>query len=116
MDTTIPQPITSAQPLKIRNCPSCGQPREIKSPWKELFRKPTMNEVIIMFMMIMVLVIAWAYKHDIAICKDFVKNIDKVCISRSVVYGGSSNSSNTNLNKYDYANITLPNLSTVDGS
>lgn len=71
------------KPEKIRNCPYCGQPRVIKSPFKELWRKPTLNEWIMLFILVMLYFISWAYQHDIGVCKDFVKNIDTVCLNRN---------------------------------
>jgi hypothetical protein len=77
---------------KIRPCPYCGHEREIKSPWKELFRKPTLNELIILFILIMVAVLSWAYKHDISICREYVSNIDYICSTRQANYGHSNQS------------------------
>lgn len=77
MDEQIQQP----QP-KIRPCPHCGQPMPIKSPWKALFRKPTMNEWITLFIMIMMVVAAYAYKHDVGICQEYIKNFDYYCMQR----------------------------------
>ena len=41
--------------------------------WKNLFRKPTMLEWTILFMLLMGLFMAWAYKTDITACNDFYK-------------------------------------------
>jgi len=68
-----------SKPDKIRQCALCGQSRVIKSPWDALWRMPTLNEWIILFMLIMMLVVSWAYKRDTAICRDFVANIADVC-------------------------------------
>jgi hypothetical protein len=45
--------------------------------WKNLFRKPTFLEWVIFFMIVMVLFMAWAYKHDIESCQDFVKAVNE---------------------------------------
>lgn len=66
----------------IRSCPHCGQNMEIKNPWKALFRMPTLNEWVILFMLIMMGVAAYAYKHDVGVCQEFVKNFDYYCSQR----------------------------------
>jgi len=43
--------------------------------WRNLFRKPTLNEWIILFMLILSLFLAWAYKTDIQKCNDFLVDI-----------------------------------------
>lgn len=43
--------------------------------WKNLFKKPSFSEWIVLFMLIMGLFLAWAYKIDIKSCEDFVQNI-----------------------------------------
>lgn len=47
--------------------------------WKNLFRKPTMYEWTILFMIIMALFIAWAYQRDIAVCRETIKKDVAVC-------------------------------------
>jgi len=48
--------------------------------WKNLFRKPTLQEWTILFMLIMGLFIAWAYNRDIGECREFLMTIeDKAC-------------------------------------
>lgn len=59
---------------KYKRCLSCGQLKEIKSPWKELWKMPTMHEWITLFIIVMVLFSAWAYKHDTQVCRDFIAN------------------------------------------
>lgn len=66
----------------IRSCPYCGQNVEIKNPWKSLFRMPTLNEWVILFMLIMMVVAAYAYKHDVGVCQEFAKNFDYYCSQR----------------------------------
>jgi hypothetical protein len=59
---------------KYRKCSSCGHMKELKSPWQELWRMPTMNEWLILIMLIGIMFIAWAYKHDVQVCRDFIAN------------------------------------------
>ena len=44
--------------------------------WKNLFRKPTLQEWTILFMLLMGLFMAWAYYHDIEACKI---NCERTC-------------------------------------
>mgnify|MGYP003146781459 CR=1 FL=1 len=40
--------------------------------WKNLFKKPTVNELMILFMLIMGGFVAWAYQRDVALCKEAI--------------------------------------------
>ena len=42
--------------------------------WKNLFKKPTMLEWVILFMLLMALFIAWAYNHDVQECRKVLEN------------------------------------------
>lgn len=83
---------------KIRPCPHCGQPMPIKDPWKALFRWPTLNEWITLFIIFMMLVTAWAYKHDVAVCRDYVNNIDSICLQRGNSFVKQPNYTSPQLN------------------
>ena len=39
--------------------------------WKNLFNKPSLQDWIVLFMLIMMLFVAWSYKHDIQACRDY---------------------------------------------
>jgi len=83
---------------KIRQCPHCGQQMPVTSVWKQLWRWPTMNEWIILFMLFMMFVVAWAYNHDTKICKEYVSNIDLICLQRG--------HNETNSYRYNMPNLT----------
>ena len=83
--------INNEHKKKMRTCPHCKQPYEIKSTWDALFRMPTLQEWLVLFMMVMMFVGAWAYNHDVSICRDFIKNADVYCIQRSQVHNDSYN-------------------------
>lgn len=66
-------------------CQACGQ--EIKPKlergihnWKNLFRKPTLNDWITLFMIAMVLVAAWAYNYDTKTCRQTLNNLGNICL------------------------------------
>jgi|24BtaG_2_1085350.scaffolds.fasta_scaffold00173_3 hypothetical protein len=44
--------------------------------WKNLFRRPTLNEWIILFMIITALFLGGAYRHDVSECREFLSNIN----------------------------------------
>jgi len=41
--------------------------------WKNLFRKPSFQDWIILVMLLLMLFSAYAYKNDVAICKEYIK-------------------------------------------
>jgi hypothetical protein len=81
----------------IRECPYCHSPMEIKSPWKSLFRKPTVSEWITLGILAMLAVAAYAYNHDIGICREYIKNFDYYCLQKG----------NNQSGYYNYTNFTL---------
>ena len=86
---------------KIRTCPHCGQDMPIKNIWHELWRWPTLNEWITLFMIVMMVFVAWAYKHDMAACQNYIKNIDAICAQKG----------HTIINLNPYSNSSVQNLS-----
>lgn len=44
--------------------------------WKNLFRKPTLYEWVILIMVVMALFMAWAYSYDVGECKKIVKEFN----------------------------------------
>jgi hypothetical protein len=119
--------IEESKSVKLRPCPTCHQMYEVKSPWASLWRWPNLNEWITLFMIVMVIFGAWAYKHDVAVCQDYVKNIDYVCAQRGIAansivndtpglwYGNYSTIEIDNKFDMTYTNYTVNNLN-VSGS
>lgn len=59
--------------IQERQCPYCKQTMQVNiglHNWKNLFRKPTIDEWVILFILIMVGFGAWAYKYDLQTCRD----------------------------------------------
>ncbi len=44
--------------------------------WKNLFRKPTLQEWTILIMLILGLFMGWAYQRDVKVCQEFVSEIE----------------------------------------
>jgi len=66
-------------------CPICNQvtKRVIglnKQSIKRLFGKPTLNDMIILIMMIGCLFVAWAYNHDMARINEILQNPEELCM------------------------------------
>jgi hypothetical protein len=89
--------------IKIRTCPVCKQEIQIKpgmDNWKNLFRKPTLEEWITLFLLISVLALYYVYKYDINQYENIITNLTKRCALAS---SPSSSQINTD--------IPIPSLS-----
>lgn len=72
-----------------RTCPHCKQKWDIKpglNNWKNLFRWPTFDDWLTLFIITMVLLSAWAYKSDTQVCRDTVNNIEEICTKYNTIY------------------------------
>lgn len=62
---------------KIRACKYCGSETQVKTRftnWKNLFRKPTLDEWITLFIILMVILSSYAYRNDINNLNEFYTN------------------------------------------
>lgn len=50
--------------------------------WKNLFRKPTLQELTILFMIILTCISAYAYSYDVKECKTTLSNLDNICLMK----------------------------------
>lgn len=78
-DATNPDP-----KLKTRICPHCKQPYQLRVGLKNinnLFRKPTLDEIITLAILFMVIAAAYAYQYDTKTCKETLKNIEGICLN-----------------------------------
>ena len=75
--------------------------------WKNLFRKPTFNDWSIFFMLVMALFIAWAYQHDIQVCKDYVDRFQNDWMNLTNGTGELRLSSGTGQTNYLPFNFTI---------
>lgn len=78
------QTIKSEEDKKsTRTCPYCKEPYKTKvgfSNWKNLFRKPTIDDWITLFILIMLFAAAYAYTTETKQCRETLQNLDKICI------------------------------------
>lgn len=68
----------------IRDCPICKRPMEVqtgvnKVNIKKLFRAPNLDDLITLFIIIMVIISAYAYKLDTKTCRETLSNITNIC-------------------------------------
>jgi hypothetical protein len=87
------QPIKSVKPTQ-RICKYCHQTYELKpglSNWKNLFKAPTLEDWITLFILIMLIAAAFAYTTETKVCKDTLNNLDEICLKRvnSINYTGN---------------------------
>lgn len=75
-----------------RTCPYCKQQIKIKtglSNFKNLFRKPTLEDCITLFIIIMVIFMGYAYKSDIKSLNDYYEN-GTYCEQKLIISGSPS--------------------------
>jgi hypothetical protein len=66
----------------IRRCEYCGSDYHVKpglSNVKNLFRKPSWNEWFILALLVMVMIGAYFYWHDIQSCRSVLTNLSSIC-------------------------------------
>jgi hypothetical protein len=71
-----------------RKCPYCKQDYETKvgmKNWKNLFRKPTMDDWIVLIILILLMAASYAYVTETKACKEVFTNatkLDQICLLR----------------------------------
>lgn len=67
--------------------------------WRNLFRKPTLMEWIVLFLLLMLLFTAWGYSRDISVCREGIKHLQedacKICMSSYMVEADSNIDANS---------------------
>jgi len=69
-------------------CPHCGNVvKPVKGITKQNIKRlfltmPKLQDWITIAIIVMILLLAWAYNHDTAECRELIKNIDEVCMKR----------------------------------
>ena len=80
--------------LHNRRCPYCKQEYETKigiDNWKNLFRKPTMDDWIVLIILILIIGAAFAYTTETKTCRETLNNLDQICMKRgtNITYNGN---------------------------
>ena len=86
--------------LHERRCPYCKQDYKTTigaDNWKNLFRKPTIDDWIVLIILVLIIGAAYAYSIDTQTCRDTLKNIDAICLQRRTAYTTNISGSSLNL-------------------
>jgi len=80
--------------LHERKCPYCKQEYKTEigiNNWKNLFRKPTLDDWIVLIIIILILIASYAYTLETKACKETLANLDQICMQRknNVTYTGN---------------------------
>jgi hypothetical protein len=81
-------PTENGKKMHTRKCPYCKQEYETKigfDNWKNIFRKPTLDDWIVLVILILLLVAAFAYTTETKICRETFSNLsklDEICMKR----------------------------------
>ena len=79
------EPVIEEVPIeekKERVCPCCKQIYKTKvgiNNWKNLFRKPTLDDWITLFILIMLILASYAYIQETKACKEMMNNLEETC-------------------------------------
>lgn len=71
--------------LHTRRCPHCKQEYQTKigaDNWKNLFRKPNLDDFIVLIILLLLMAAAFAYTTETKTCRETLANLDQVCMQR----------------------------------
>jgi hypothetical protein len=71
--------------LHTRQCHYCKQPINTKigiDNWKNLFRRPTLDDWVVLIILMLLLLAAFAYTTDTKACRETIQNLDMICLQR----------------------------------
>ena len=95
--------------LHTRICPNCKQLCKTEiglSNWKNLFKKPTVEDWVSLIILILLFLAAFAYTIDTKACRETLNNLDKICYEYEV--GKSMNTTNILLNPSNLSTNLYP--------
>ena len=101
--------------LHVRRCPYCKQEYQTKTGfdnWKNLFRKPTLDDWIVLVILLLLLLAAFAYTTDTKACRDMISRMKAENFSFNYGNGIQVN----NFTGIDVNNFTVVNPETNDSS
>ena len=99
---------------KDKKCPYCNQITEVargankQNLRRLLFSKPTMQEWMVLFTIVMVLLVAWRYNVEVDACHELVDNPQEVCTIwyNNMVIGESSGDPYKKINTSTFLDTT----------
>jgi len=81
--------------------------------WKNLFRKPTMRDLLLLIILAGVLLSAWAYKYDIQTCQETLENFpEEVCEACRQSLEMKEEIGEDVFDNFNYSNINFVNVTT----
>ena len=97
-------------------CPHCNnvtkQAKGLnKQNIKRLFRMPSFNDFLMLFIIIMLLVMSWAYNRDISLCRSYIKKQQQGQIDLNIFDSQNASNINTTI-KYEDSKDTTINITT----
>lgn len=103
------------KPVNTRVCAYCKQPYQTKvgiQNWKNLFRKPTLDDLITLVIIVLVIASYYAYMADTKVCRETVANIKDICAQyySGIVNNGAFDYNLSSLAGYNLSiNYSSPN-------
>jgi len=94
---------------KKRKCKYCGSEIKVKtglSNWKNLFRKPTLDEWITLFIITMVILSSYAYRNDINELNEFYTD-ESYCVRELGLYPSITQTDSPIENPFGFVNLTF---------
>ena len=84
--------------------------------WKNLFKKPTMRDLLILIILVGILLSAWAYKNDIQTCQDTLENMPReVCEACSLFLSMKDEMGEDPWDSFNYSDINLETINVTTG-
>ena len=96
--------------LHDRTCPYCKQTYKTKigtGNWKNLFRKPTLDDWITLIILALLILAAFSYSQETGMCRAMTSNMEKTCMD---YYAWKNNRNQTN------SPLLLPNYTIQNDS
>ena len=96
---------TQEEKKNVRSCPYCKSPYETKvglNNWKNLFRKPTMDDWITLFILILLIVASYAYVQETKQSRYMITHLDETC--------SQYDTWKLNITRDPSSNILMPNI------
>jgi hypothetical protein len=84
------------------------------SNWRNLFRRPTISEWMILVMLLLVGFMGWAYQEDVSTCRETLTNLDSICIKYCELEFQNARASEDRIFTVDTSEFTGDNIIKAD--